>query len=127
MKKVINTELAPKAIGPYSQAIMIGNFLFTSGQIPIDPKTGDLVYGDDVIVTQTHQCMRNIENILECEKMTFGNVIKTTIFITDMNNFNKVNSAYAEYCGKTFPARSCVEISKLPRGALVEVEVIACK
>lgn len=87
MKKVINTELAPKAIGPYSQAIMIGNFLFTSGQIPIDPKTGDLVYGDDVIVTQTHQCMRNIENILECEKMTFGNVIKTTIFITDMNNF----------------------------------------
>lgn len=127
MKKVINTDNAPKAIGPYSQGIMMGNFIFISGQIPINPETGSLVVGEDLIVAQTHQSMKNLKNILESQNLSFENVIKTTIFITDMNNFSKVNEVYAEYFQGNYPARSCVEVSKLPREALVEIEVIAHK
>lgn len=127
MKKVISTDNAPKAIGPYSQGIMMGNFIFISGQIPINPETGSLVVGEDLIVAQTHQSMKNLKNILESQDLSFENVIKTTIFITDMNNFSKVNEVYAEYFQGNYPARSCVEVSKLPREALVEIEVIAHK
>lgn len=125
MKKVISTDNAPKAIGPYSQGIMVGDFAFISGQIPINPATGELVSGEDLITVQAHQSMKNLKNILESQNLSFENVIKTTIFITDMNNFSKVNEVYAEYFEGTYPARSCVEVSKLPKGALVEVEVIA--
>ncbi|KAJ49962.1 2-iminobutanoate/2-iminopropanoate deaminase [Clostridium tetanomorphum] len=127
MKKIISTELAPKAIGPYSQGIAIGDLIFVSGQIPVDPKTGELVTGEDVIVAQTHQSLNNIKNILESQGMGFENVIKTTVFITDINDFNKVNSVYAEYFKEPYPARSCVQVAKLPKGALVEIEIIAHK
>lgn len=125
MKEVINTELAPKAIGPYSQGILVDGFLFASGQIPIDPATGEIVPGD--IEAQTHQSMKNVKNILAAQGMDFKNVIKTTVYITNMNEFAKVNSVYSEYLTEPYPARSCVEVSKLPKGALVEVEVIAKK
>lgn len=125
MKEVINTELAPKAIGPYSQGILVDGFLFASGQIPIDPATGEIVPGD--IEAQTHQSMKNVKNILVAQGMDFSNVIKTTVYITNMNEFAKVNSVYSEYLTEPYPARSCVEVSKLPKGALVEVEVIAKK
>lgn len=127
MKKVISTDNAPKAIGPYSQGIMVGDFIFISGQIPINPATGELVSGEDLITVQAHQSMKNLKSILESQNLSFENVIKTTIFITDMNNFSKVNEVYAEYFEGTYPARSCVEVSKLPKGALVEVEIIAHK
>lgn len=127
MKKVISTDLAPKAIGPYSQGIMFGDLVFLSGQIPVDPSTGEIVTGDDPIVAQTHQSMTNIKNILESQGLNFNNVIKSTVFITDMNDFPKVNEAYAQYFKETYPARSCVQVAKLPKGALVEIEVIAHK
>ncbi|PRR77891.1 Enamine/imine deaminase [Clostridium liquoris] len=127
MKKVISTDLAPKAIGPYSQGIMVGDLIFLSGQIPVDPATGEIVTGDDPIVTQTHQSMNNVKNILESQGLSFNNVIKSTVFITDMNDFPKVNEAYAQYFQGTYPARSCVQVGKLPKGALVEVEVVAHK
>ncbi|GAA0728686.1 RidA family protein [Clostridium malenominatum] len=127
MKKVISTELAPKAIGPYSQGIVFGELVFLSGQIPVDPATGEIVTGEDPIVAQTHQSMTNIKNILASQDLNFDNVIKSTVFITDMNDFPKVNEVYASYFGKTYPARSCVQVAKLPKGALVEIEVIAHK
>jgi 2-iminobutanoate/2-iminopropanoate deaminase len=127
MKNVISTDLAPKAIGPYSQGIMVGDLIFLSGQIPVDPATGEIVTGDDPIVTQTHQSMNNVKNILESQGLSFNNVIKSTVFITDMNDFPKVNEAYAQYFQGTYPARSCVQVGKLPKGALVEVEVVAHK
>lgn len=127
MKKVISTDLAPKAIGPYSQGIMVGDLIFLSGQIPVDPATGEIVTGDDPIVAQTHQSMNNVKNILESQGLSFNNVIKSTVFITDMNDFPKVNEAYAQYFQGTYPARSCVQVGKLPKGALVEIEVVAHK
>lgn len=127
MKKVISTDTAPKAIGPYSQAIQCGDLLFISGQIPVDPATGEIVTGDDVITAQAHQSMKNIKSILKTVDMDFDNVVKTTVFLTDMNDFGKVNDVYKEYFGETFPARSCVQIGKLPKDSLVEIEVIAHK
>jgi 2-iminobutanoate/2-iminopropanoate deaminase len=123
MKKVIKTDMAPKAIGPYSQAIMVGDFLFASGQIAINPATGEIVEGG--IEAQTRQVMENVKNILQAAGMDFSNVIKTTVFITNMDDFGKVNEIYATYFGENPPARSCVEVSRLPKGALIEVEVIA--
>ncbi|SHM27275.1 2-iminobutanoate/2-iminopropanoate deaminase [Caldanaerovirga acetigignens] len=123
MKKVIKTDMAPKAIGPYSQAIMVGDFLFASGQIAINPVTGEIVEGG--IEAQTRQVMENVKNILQAAGMDFSNVVKTTVFITNMDNFGKVNEIYAAYFGENPPARSCVEVSRLPKGALIEVEVIA--
>jgi len=124
MKKIVQTDSAPKAIGPYSQAIRVGDFLFASGQIAINPATGELVEG---IEAQTRQAMENVKNILVAEGMDLSDVIKTTIFLTDMNNFATVNEIYGGYFEQNPPARSCVEISKLPKGALIEIEVVAYK
>ena len=125
MKTVINTDLAPKVIGPYSQAIMLNDFLFASGQIAIDPKKGEIVEGG--IEDQTRQVMENIKNILAAGEMDFSNIVKTTIFLTDLNNFALVNDIYGSYFKQEPPARSCVEVSRLPKGALIEIEIIAHK
>ena len=122
-KKVIQTEKAPKAIGPYSQAIQAGNFLFLSGQIPLDPKTGELVKGD--IRQQTQQVLENIKGILESQGLGMENVVKVTIFLEDIANFNQVNEVYATYFPSSPPARSTVEVAKLPRDADIEIEALA--
>jgi len=122
-KKVIQTERAPKAIGPYSQAIQAGNFLFLSGQIPLDPKKGELVKGD--IGQQTKQVLENIKGVLESQKLGMEDVVKVTIFLKDMGNFNRVNKVYATYFPPPAPARSTVEVAELPRNAEIEIEAIA--
>jgi 2-iminobutanoate/2-iminopropanoate deaminase len=122
-KKVIQTEMAPKAIGPYSQAIQAGNFLFLSGQIPLDPKTGELAKGD--IRQQTQQVLENIKGILESQGLGMGNVVKVIIFLKDIGNFNQVNEVYATYFPSSPPSRSTVEVPKLPRNAEIEIEAIA--
>jgi 2-iminobutanoate/2-iminopropanoate deaminase len=122
-KRVIQTEKAPKAIGPYSQAIQAGNFLFLSGQIPLDPKTGELVKGD--IRQQTKQVLENIKGVLESQKLGMEDVVKVTIFLKDIGNFNQVNEVYATYFPSSPPARSTVEVAKLPRDADIEIEAIA--
>lgn len=122
-KKVVQTDKAPKAIGPYSQAIRAGNFLFLSGQIPLDPKTGELVKGD--IRQQTRQVLENIKGVLESQKLGMDNVVKITIFLTDMENFNQMNEVYATYFPSSPPARSTVCVAKLPRDAGIEIEAIA--
>ena len=122
-KKVIQTDKAPKAIGPYSQAIQAGNFLFLSGQIPLDPKTGELVKGD--IRQQTKQVLENIKGVMESQKLGMENVVKVTIFLKDIGNFNQVNEIYATYFPSSPPARSTVEVAKLPRDADIEIEAIA--
>ena len=122
-KKVIQTEKAPKAIGPYSQAIQVGNFLFLSGQIPLDPKTGELVKGD--IRKQTQQVLENIKGVLESQKLGMENVVKVTIFLKDIGNFNQVNEVYATYFPSSPPARSTVEVAKLPRDTDIEIEALA--
>lgn len=122
MFQVIQTAKAPAAIGPYSQALMHGNMLYASGQIPINPENGQVVEGD--IKVQTLQVMKNISAILETAGLSFTDVIKTTCFIKDMNDFVAFNEIYAEYfTGK--PARSCVEVARLPKDVLCEVEIIA--
>jgi 2-iminobutanoate/2-iminopropanoate deaminase len=123
MKKVIQTDKAPKAIGPYSQAIQAGNMIFLSGQIPIDPKTGELTGGD--IRQQTQQVLENIKGLLESQRLGMEDVIKVTIFLKDMGNFNQVNEVYAAYFSSFPPARSTVEVAKLPRNVEIEIEAIA--
>jgi 2-iminobutanoate/2-iminopropanoate deaminase len=123
MKKPIFTSEAPAAIGPYSQAVRSGRFLFCSGQIPLDPKSGQIVPGD--IATQTRRVLDNIAAILRTEGLTFENVVKTTIFLTNLADFQTVNEIYASYFKEDPPARSTVQVSALPRGANVEIEVIA--
>ncbi len=122
-KKVIQTEKAPKPIGPYSQAIRAGNFIFLSGQIPIDPKTGELVKGD--IRQQTQQVLENIRGVLESQGLGMQDVVKVSIFLKDMGNFNEMNEVYATYFSSSPPARSTVEVAKLPRNADIEIEAIA--
>jgi len=122
-KKVIQTEKAPKAIGPYSQAIQAGNFLFLSGQIPLDPKTGELIKGD--IRQQARQVLENIEGVLESQKLGMEDVVKVTIFLKDIGNFNEVNEVYATYFPSSPPARSTLEVAKIPRDAAIEIEAIA--
>jgi 2-iminobutanoate/2-iminopropanoate deaminase len=122
-KKVIQTERAPKAIGPYSQAIQAGNFLFLSDQIPLDPKTGELVKGD--MGQQAKQVLENIKGILESQKLGMEDVAKVTIFLKDIWNFNRVNEVYATYFPPPAPARSTVEVAKLPRDVEIEIEAIA--
>ncbi|NLG82066.1 MAG: RidA family protein [Bacilli bacterium] len=124
-KKVIYTETAPKAIGPYSQAVLVGDLLFVSGQIPLDPETMTIV-SDDVKV-QTHQVLKNLQAILAEADMSFNNVVKTTVFIKDMNDFAAINEVYAEYFTTTKPARACVEVARLPKDVKVEIELIAHK
>jgi len=122
-KKVIQTEKAPKAIGPYSQAIRAGSFLFLSGQIPLDPKTGELVKGD--IREQARQVLENLKGVLESEKLGMKDVVRVTIFLKDIGNFNQVNEVYATYFPSSPPARSTVGVAKLPRDAEIEIEAIA--
>lgn len=119
---VINTDKAPAAIGPYSQAIRLGGLLFTSGQIPLDA-SGQLVEGG--IEEQTHQVFRNLEAVLEAAGASFSDVVKATVFMKDMNQFATVNGIYASYFGEHKPARSAVEVARLPKDVLVEIEVIA--
>ena len=121
-KKVIATEKAPGAIGPYSQAMRIGNMIFTSGQIPLNPATGEMV---TEIAAATKQSVENVKAILEVEGATMDNVIKTTVFLSDMNNFVAMNEVYATYFPQNPPARSAVEVARLPKDAVVEIEVIA--
>lgn len=123
MKKAISTTKAPAAIGPYSQAIQVGNLIYTSGQIPIDPATGNFVEGG--IKEQTRQSLTNIQAILEEAGLTMGNVVKTTVFMADMADFADMNSVYAEFFSEQYPARSAVAVKTLPKGALVEIEVVA--
>ena len=122
-KRVIQTEKGPKAIGPYSQAIQAGDLLFLSGQIPIDPKTGELIMGD--IRKQTQQVLENIKGILESQRIGMEDVVKVTIFLKDMGNFSQVNEVYATYFPSSPPARSTVEVAKLPRDVDIEIEATA--
>ncbi|VBB05207.1 endoribonuclease l-psp [Lucifera butyrica] len=123
MKQVINTAKAPQAIGPYSQAIQANGLLFVSGQLPVVPATGEFAAGG--IAAQTRQSLENVKAILRQAGATLDDVVKTTVFIKDMNDFAAVNNVYAEYFSREFPARSCVEVARLPKDALVEIEVIA--
>ncbi len=126
MKKIIATTNAPAAIGPYSQAIDLGNMLITSGQIPIDPATGEFAVGG--IEAQTRQSLTNVKAILEAAGLTMDNVVKTTVFLQDMGDFAAMNAVYAEFFTEgNYPARSAVEVAKLPKGALVEIEAICVK
>ena len=121
MKERIVTDKAPGAIGPYSQGMKIGDFIFFSGQIPINPTTGEMPEG---IEAQTRQSLDNVKGLLESQGLTFANVVKTTVFLDSMDDFATMNSIYAEYFVEPYPARSAVEVAKLPKGALIEVEVI---
>ena len=121
--KVISTKLAPAAIGPYSQAIQVGNIVYTSGQIPIDPATGTFVEGG--IKEQTRQSLTNVKAILEEAGLSMNSVVKTTVFLADMADFADMNAVYAEFFAEPYPARSAVAAKSLPKGALVEIEVVA--
>lgn len=121
-KEVIFTEKAPKAIGPYSQAQKVGDLLFTSGQIPLNPFTGELV---TEIKAATKQSLENVKAILEAAGTSLENVVKTVVYIKDMNDFGEVNEVYGGYFKENAPARSCVEVARLPKDALVEIEAIA--
>ena len=123
MKQVISTPKAPAAIGPYSQAIRVGNLIYTSGQIPINPATGQFVEGG--IKEQTRQSLTNVKAILEEAGTSMVNVVKTTVFMADMNDFADMNAVYSEFFTEPFPARSAVAVKTLPKGALVEIEVVA--
>ncbi len=123
MLESIASNDAPKAIGPYSQAIRAGGFLFCSGQTPLDPATGEIVTGD--VAAQTRRIMQNIEAVLAQASLTFANVAKTTIYLIDMGDFTAVNDVYGGYFAETKPARSTVAVAALPRGSRVEIEVIA--
>ena len=123
MKKVIATPEAPAAVGPYSQAVAVGGLLFCAGQIPLDPATGEVVAGD--VAAQTERVCANIAAVLKAGGMTFANVVKTTVFLTDMASFSAMNAVYAKYFTEPFPARSTIAVAGLPRGAQVEIEVVA--
>ena len=123
MKEIVATERAPRAIGPYSQAVRSGNFLFASGQIPIDPATGEFVAGG--ITEQTEQVMRNVSAILEAAGAGLQQVVKTTVFLADMDDFTAMNEVYGRFFGEDPPARATVQAARLPRDARVEIEVIA--
>jgi 2-iminobutanoate/2-iminopropanoate deaminase len=125
MKKVISTKNAPAAIGPYSQAILVNGFLYTSGQIAINPATNELVM--DTIQNETHQVMKNLKAILTEAGMDFSDVVKTGIFLQSMNDFQAVNEVYASYFSSDFPARETVEVAKLPKGVNVEISMIGVK
>lgn len=124
-KTIISTDKAPKAIGPYSQAIEVNGMIFTSGVIPINPETNELVKGD--IKVQAEQAIGNLAALLKEAGSDTEQVIKTTVFIKDMNDFAAVNEIYAKYFTKDFPARSCVEVARLPKDVLIEIEAIALK
>ena len=122
-KEIVATENAPGAIGPYSQAVKAGDFVFVSGQIPIDPKTGNFVSED--VAEQTEQVLKNLSAVLKAAGSGLKNVVKTTVFLQDMNDFAKMNEIYARYFTESFPARATVEAARLPKDARVEIEAIA--
>ena len=125
MKNIISTDKAPAAIGPYSQAIEVNGMVFTSGVIPINPATGELVTG--TVEEQAEQAIGNLAALLTESGVKLENVIKTTVFIKNMDDFGKINEIYAKYFTKDFPARSCVEVARLPKDVLIEIEAIAIK
>ncbi|KRQ86009.1 Enamine/imine deaminase [Caloramator mitchellensis] len=122
-KKVISTNNAPAAIGPYSQGILVGDMIFTSGQLPINPESGELIVDD--IKNAAVQCLENIKAIIEAAGSTMHNIVKTTVFLKDLNDFAKVNEVYAEYFVDNMPARSAVQVARLPKDAPIEIEAIA--
>lgn len=124
MKNVIHTNSAPAAIGPYSQAVQMGDLLFTSGQLGIVPETGELAQG---VEAQTEWALKNLGAILAEAGMSYANVLKTTVFVTDLADFSKVNAIYQKFFDGAYPARSCVQVAALPKGGLVEIECIAAK
>ena len=124
MQKVISTDKAPSAIGPYSQAIEINGMVYTSGVIPVDPATGVVAEG---VEEQAEQAFKNICNLVEASGSKVENIIKTTVFIKEMNDFGKINEIYKKYFKEPFPARSCVEVARLPKDVLLEIEAIAYK
>ena len=121
--RIVHTEKAPAAIGPYSQAIVAGNFVYTAGQIPLDPATGQIVQGD--VTVQTERVMRNLTAVLEAAGTSWAHVVKTTVFLQDMADFPRVNEVYGRMIGDARPARSTVQVSALPRGVLVEIDAVA--
>ena len=124
MKQVVKTDRAPGAIGPYSQGIQAGNMYFFSGQLPLDPQTGVM---PETIQEQTKQSLENIKGLLESQELSLADVVKTTVYLDNINDFAAMNEVYAEYFGEPYPARSAIEVGKLPKDALVEIEVIAVK
>lgn len=123
MKTIISTPKAPAAIGPYSQAVLVNGMLFTSGVIPIDPETNTLVEGD--VTVQARQAIGNLKNLIEASGSSMDKVVKTIVFIKDMNDFGKINDIYKDFFTSDFPARSCVEVARLPKDVLIEIEAIA--
>lgn len=123
-KTVICTEKAPAAIGPYSQAIEVGEMIYTSGVIPVNPATGEIPEG---VEAQAEQAIKNLSELLKASKSSTRQVIKTTVFIKDMNDFAKINEIYAKYFESPYPARSCVEVARLPKDVLIEIEAVALK
>lgn len=123
-KKVISTEKAPAAIGPYSQAIEVNGMVYTSGVIPVNPATGEIPNGS---VAQAEQAFTNIKNLIEASGSSMDKVVKTTVFIKEMNDFGAINEVYAKYFTEPFPSRSCVEVARLPKDVMLEIEAIAIK
>jgi 2-iminobutanoate/2-iminopropanoate deaminase len=123
VKTVIKPKNSPTAVGPYNHAVRIGDLLFCAGQIPIEPATGNLVAGD--IKAQTERVLQNVKAILDDQKLTFANVVKSTVFMTNLGDFAAMNEVYAKYFTENFPARSTVQVAALPKGASVEIEVVA--
>ena len=122
-KSIIKPAKSPAAVGPYNHAVRVGDLLFCAGQIPIDPKDGNLIIGD--IKAQTDRVLQNVKAILEDQSLTFNNVVKSTVFLTDLANFAGMNEVYAKYFTENFPARSTIQVAGLPKAASVEIEVIA--
>jgi 2-iminobutanoate/2-iminopropanoate deaminase len=122
-KQIIKTDQAPAAIGPYEQAIRLGNMLYSSGQIALDPKTGDFLSGE--IEAETEQTLNNVQAILKEAGMDMANVVKTNVYLADMNHFARMNAVYEKYFGESKPARACVQVAALPKGAKVEIDIIA--
>mgnify|MGYP006425827997 FL=1 len=122
-KKIVATPNAPAAIGPYSQAIRIGDFLYTSGQISLDPETMKMITGD--IEMETEKVLKNIESILKADGLDLNNIIKTTVYLTDLSEFTRMNQVYEKFFSETKPARACVQVAALPKGAKVEIDAIA--
>lgn len=125
MREIIKTKNAPEAIGPYSQAVAVGDYVFTSGMIPINPQTGNLVEGG--VKEQATQVLQNVKSLLEASGSSMDKVVKTTVFIKNMNDFATINEIYKTFFTSDFPARSCVEVARLPKDVLLEMEAIAIK
>ena len=124
-RRIVTVDASPKAVGPYSQAVWAGDYLFCAGQIPLDPATGNLVAGG--VAEQTARVMDNIGVLLRSQSLGFANLVKATVFLSDMNQFAAMNEVYSRYFTKDFPARSTVQVARLPKDALVEIEVVACR